>query len=520
MDVNLLPLLLAAIVGLLIGFLSAYLLASRKTSESNAQKVYFETKSIELDKQRSALQDQIRSLAEEDGRKQRALLDAERTTAVAETGLKETQEIVNRIGQELESLKVELNSEREQATLLRESNAELVAKYDASLRSIEEQREFLQKANESLREAFDSLSSSALRQNSSSFIELAKESLDSRITESKADLDARQRAIDTLVKPLSETLTSFQEKVQEIEVKREGAYSEMRTLLDVMKLSTDQLNAGTTNLVTALKTSYVRGRYGEIGLRRLVEAAGMSEYCDFTEQATVNTDDGRLIPDMRIDLPGQRQLILDSKVPLISYMQAFETTVESERMDLLAKHSRDVREHLRRLSNKSYWEQFSETPDFVIMYMQIESSFGAALMQDHGLIEDGINKKVVLATPSTLITMLRTVGFVWQQERLAKSIYDMRDAGVELFKRTTNMLEHFSGVGTGLTRAVNAYNSAVGSLESRFLPHIAKIKDIGGTLANKDMPNLKPVALTVRPLNKETSDDENPPMQGDVEAVD
>ncbi len=337
-----------------------------------------------------------------------------------ETELKETQDAVNRLGEEAESTNAELDSERRQATLLKESNAELVAKYAASLRSIEEQREFLHKANESLREAFNSLSSNALHQNNSSFIELAKESLDSRIIESKADLDARQQAIDTLVKPLSETLSSFQQKVQEIEVKREGAYSEMRTLLDVMKLSTDQLNAGTTNLVTALKTSYVRGRYGEIGLRRLVEAAGMSEHCDFTEQATITTDDGRLIPDMRIDLPGQRQLILDSKVPLLAYMQAFETTVEAERVDCLAKHSKDVRDHLKKLSNKAYWEQFSETPDFVIMYMQIESSFGAALMQDPRLIEDAINKNVVLATPSTLITMLRTVGFVWQQSAWRK----------------------------------------------------------------------------------------------------
>ena len=255
-------------------------------------------------------------------------------------------------------------------------------------------------------------------------------------------------------------------------------------------------------MVSALKTSHVRGKYGEISLRRVVEVAGLSPYCDFEEQVSVNTETGKLRPDMTVNLPGHRQLIIDAKVPLAAYMRAFETDVESERTDLMKEHAGAVRKHLKDLSNKSYWDQFEHAPDFVIMYLQIESSFGAALMAYPVLIEDAINHQIVIATPSTLITKLRTVGFKWQQERMAEKIYEMRDAGVELYNRTNTMLGHFTKIGSGLSTAVNSYNSAVGSMETRVITQLEKIKEIGGTLTKDELTPMKSIDTAIRPVVK------------------
>jgi DNA recombination protein RmuC len=256
-----------------------------------------------------------------------------------------------------------------------------------------------------------------------------------------------------------------------------------------------------------LKTSHVRGRYGEIGLRRVVEFAGMNEYCDFEEQVSVSTDDGRLKPDMIVKLPGQRQVIVDAKVPLASYIQAFETDDEDEKKNLLQKHTLAVREHFKKLSAKSYWSQFDEAPDFVVMYLQIESSFGAALEIDRTLIEDGINNSIILATPTTLITMLRTIAFSWQQVKIADNIFQIRDAGVELYNRVTTLIQHISNVGSNLNSATQNYNKVVGSLESRFIPQVKKLKEIGGTLMDKEIPEIPQIEISQRPINEFTISD-------------
>lgn len=539
--------LAVATIGMLIGFVAG----RRKIASVERDGAKFEAKASELQNQVGQKEAEIKRLTEQDGLKQTQLTNAETARARVETELRESQEQVTRLNNEIALHKNEASSQQglntslqtrvadlnakynasvesanEQKDLLAASkreidslreelsslqvananfqaqNADLDARLEASAKSIEEQKNFIAEADKKLREVFESLSSEALRKNNVSFIEIANEKLKEKVAETAAELEQRKQAIDSLVKPLGESLSKFDEKLGQIELKREGAYSKMETLLDVMKGTTDQLNLGTKQLVTALKTSHVRGRYGEIGLRRIVEAARMTNYCHFTEQDSVATENGKLRPDMTIHLPGNRKLILDSKCPLASYMKTFETDDESEQINCLKSHAVAVRAHLRQLGDKSYWEQFADAPDFVIMYLEIESSYGAALTSDSDLIVDALKYNIVFATPSTLIGMLRTLGFMWQQEKVAESILEMRDAGIELYNRTATMLEHFAKVGVGLKSAVDNYNYTVGSLESRVITHLVKIKDIGGTLTSKELPQIGPVDTAIRPIVK------------------
>jgi DNA recombination protein RmuC len=233
----------------------------------------------------------------------------------------------------------------------------------------------------------------------------------------------------------------------------------------------------------------------------VVEFAGMSSFCDFDEQASLTTEDGKLRPDLIVKLPGQRRVIVDAKVPLAAYMQAFETTQEEEKKEFLKKHALAVREHLKKLSAKAYWSQFDDSPDYVILYLQIESSFGAALEFDRTLIEDGINNGIIFATPTTLITMLRTIAFSWQQVSISENIYQIRDAGIELYNRVTTLIQHIAAVGSNLSAASQNYNKVIGSLESRFIPQVRKLKEMGGTLMDKEIPELNPIETSLRPIN-------------------
>jgi DNA recombination protein RmuC len=265
-----------------------------------------------------------------------------------------------------------------------------------------------------------------------------------------------------------------------------------------MQKSAQALDKGTQNLISALKSSSMRGRYGEIGLRRVVEFAGMTEHCDFVEQVSTASEGGMLRPDMIIKLPEKKTIIVDSKTPLDAYMKAFETDNEAEQLVFLGQHAAAVKDHLRRLSGKAYWSQFADSPDYVVLYMQIESSFAAALQSDPTLIEEAIRHKIIFATPTTLITLLRTVGFIWQQRNVADNIEQIRDAGIELYNRTTVLLGHFSKVGGGLKSAVENYNSAVASLESRFTPQAKKLHALGSAYTKNVIPDIPPIELSIR----------------------
>jgi|GEM_PF-40828 len=394
----------------------------------------------------------------------------------------------------------------EQSTLKRLSEslkiecATLQAKNKETLLRLTEQQDFLQKANEKLKDAFNALSAEALKNNNESFVTLAKATLETQMTDAKGELDKKHQAFDALVKPLSESLGKFDTKIQELEKVRLEQHGQINQYILGVQQSTDKLQKETQSLVSALKSSHSRGRYGEIALRRLVEVAGMTEHCDFEEQVSVSSEEGRLRPDMIIRLPERKSIVVDSKVPLAAYMRAFETENEEERKGLFSQHAASVRDHLKRLSEKAYWSQFEESPDWVVFYMQIESSFGAALQADPTLVEEGIKNRVIFATPTTLITLLRTVGFVWQQVSIAENIEQIRDAGIELYNRTYVLLRHFSNIGGSLKNTVTHYNSAVASLESRFVPCARKLYALGSAYTRNVLPEFDPVEVNVREL--------------------
>ncbi len=373
------------------------------------------------------------------------------------------------------------------------------ARHEEALRAIEEQKRFVTDAQKALKDAFDALSASALDRNNHSFLDLAKTALDTHVAEAKGDLERRTQAIDNLVKPLGESLSKMDEKINSLESKREGAYSHMSTLLDQMKISTAALDKETRSLVTALKTSHTRGRYGEIALRRLVEFAGMTDQCDFEEQVTAEGD-GRLRPDMIIHLPGNRSVVVDSKVPLNAYLQIFETEDHAQQKIFLNQHALAIKTHIKQLSAKAYWDQFPEAPDFVVLFMQIESSFGAALQSWPGLIEEALNNRIIIATPTTLITILRSIGYSWNQLKTVESIEAIREAAVELYERSGVLIEHLIGIGKGLTGTVNHYNKAVGSLEANFLPQGRKIQQLSQAYTKKQLPDVVPIDVNLRPV--------------------
>jgi DNA recombination protein RmuC len=482
--------LISGISALIIGLILGYLFA-----KSRSPKKYIELQS-RLDNE-IFNHNQTKDIFEDEKKKNEVLLKDIQFEQGEKVKYKTQFE---NISNQFENLKLEHDSTWKELDLLKMCNADLNAKYGEALKAVDEQKKFVNETNNTLREAFSSLSADALKNNNQSFLDLAKTVLEKHVNESKNDLEKRQQAIDSVINPLKESLGSFDNKIQEIEKAREGAYSEIKVMLGSMQSTTEKLEKGTSTLITALKTSHVRGKYGEIGLRRVVEFAGMNDFCDFEEQVSVATEDGRLKPDMVVKLPGQRQVIVDSKVPLTSYMQAFETSNEEERKCFLQKHALAVREHFKKLSAKSYWNQFDEAPDFVVMYLQIESSFGAALEFDRSLIEEGINNNIIFATPTTLITMLRTIAFSWQQVKVADNIYQIRDAGVELYNRVTTLIQHISNMGSNLDSAIQNYNKVVGSLESRFVPQVKKLKEIGGTLMDKEIPEIEKIETARRPL--------------------
>jgi DNA recombination protein RmuC len=391
-----------------------------------------------------------------------------------------------------------------------ESNGE--ARYREAENRLREQQLFIEQSNEKLKDAFNALSAEALKHNNTSFVALAKSALETQMTDAKGDLEKRQIAIDALVKPLSETLHRFDENMRQLESNRQQQYGQINQFILGVQQSTEKLQKETHSLVSALKTSHIRGRYGEIALRRVVEFAGMTEHCDFSEQVSVNGEDGNLRPDMIIRLPEGKTIVVDSKVPLNAYMKAFETEDEEEKKQLFMQHAAAVRDHLKKLSAKAYWSQWQHSPDYVILYMQIESSFGAALQSDPTLIEDGIRNRVVFATPTTLITLLRTVGFVWQQLHVAANIEEIRSAGIELYNRTNVLLKHFTNIGGSLKTVVNHYNDAVASLESRFVPQARKLYNLGPALKHP-LTEMKPVETGIRQLGLQSEDllpDETP----------
>jgi DNA recombination protein RmuC len=343
------------------------------------------------------------------------------------------------------------------------------------------------------------VASDTLDHSTTAFLKLAKESFDKVLSEARGDLGKRQEAIQGLVQPLTDSLKQFREHVQTIEKNRQEAYSGLTEHLKILSATQQQLQKETANLVTALRRPEVRGRWGEMTLRRVVELAGMSEHCDFAEQVTTESEDGRQRPDLIVRLPAEREIVVDAKVSLEAYLDAVAAETEEQRKSAMSRHAGQVRSHMNSIADKRYWARFSRAPEFVIMFIPGESFFGAAVDADPNLLEDGLKKRVVLATPTTLIALLRAVAYGWRQERITQNAREISELGKDLYNRMTRLADYLNQIGKGLTGANNAYNKAVGSLEARVLPAARRFKDLGAA-TGAEVPPIEPIETVPRAL--------------------
>src|SRR5579875_3434765 len=380
---------------------------------------------------------------------------------------------------ELADLDRTLQQERQAATEAR-------TRMQVMQQAAEEQRRLLDEAGNRFADTFKALSADALLANNQSFLDLAKQSLEAILAEARGVIDRRQQAIQSLVRPLHDALTRYDDQIRQLESKRDQDYGNLSAQLTELTSTEQRLQKETANLVTALRNPRVRGRWGELTLRRVVELAGLVDHCDFTEQKTVASENARLRPDLIVHLPVGRQVVVDAKVPLEAYLDA--------------------------LGVKAYWDQFPNTPEFVVMFIPGEAFLQAAVEVDPTLIEDGLSRRVVVATPTTLVALMRAVAFGWRQEQIAENAKGTSNLGRQLYERLRTLAEHFADVGTSLGRAVTAYNKTVNSLETRVLTAARRFQELGAA-AGEEILSLEPVDEAPRALAAAT-DERGPEAEG------
>ena len=442
----------AALLGLVVGALGSWIVTrSHLRSQLVAHVAAAQTDLVREQTRAAELERQVLERRQETARFQERLAEAEKAAVQATTRLEETQ------------------------------------------RGLEAQRALLEDARERLRGAFADLSAKALKESKDDFLQLAEHKIDSQLSE-------RQAAIDGLVKPLHESLKRYEEHVDALETARQQAYGNLEEQLRTLNARSTELQRETGALVTTLsRSSQARGRWGEITLRRVVELSGMTARCDFSEQVSVEGEGGRVRPDVIVHLPDRREIVIDSKAPDSEYFKAIAAVGAEERQAALSRHAQQLRLHMTQLASKAYWAEFPQACDFVVMFIPIEPSFSAAVDMDDALIEDAMSRRIVIATPTTLIGLLLAIHHGWRQARMAESAKQISDLGKDLYDRVRTLGRHFERMRKGLVQANEAYNEAVGSLERRVLPGARRFTELGAATGDEIAP-LEPIDQQPRPV--------------------
>ncbi|GAB4227026.1 MAG: DNA recombination protein RmuC [Chlamydiales bacterium] len=385
----------------------------------------------------------------------------------------------------------------------KQSLQEKLISVEIEIRHLQEKLEWMENTENQFSDRFKSLSADIFKENSATFLELASHKLERLHENTKLTVEQKHQAIDAILKPIKETLEKVGESNQQLKTDMTATHASVMEHLKGLAEAQSILRNETSNLVKALRMPHVRGRWGEMQLRRVVELAGMVEHCDFIEQGTsLDSSEKRLRPDMLITLAGGKTLVIDAKTPLNAYLDALETQEESVKEEKLKQHAHQLKQHVIQLSSKAYWDCLEATPEFVVLFLPGETFFSAALEQDPSLMEYAMEKRVVLATPINLIALLRSAAYGWQQEKIAQSAHEISLLGKELYERLHTLTGHFNEMGKGLKKTVESYNSAIGSFESRVLYSARELKKTGIKTA-KEIGNIKPVEQNVRELSSQ-----------------
>jgi len=420
------------------------------------------------------------------------LQDLERHSAAQEGSAVAVREELQRGRETVDRLQAELRT-------VTAEKADAEARASESRAGLEEQKRLLEEAKVRLTEAFRALAADTLKSSNEDFLRLAEQRFKTLTQEAAGELEARKTAVGALVQPLQQALDAYQQEARALEEKRLREISGVgRQLTEVAQAQT-ALQRETSNLVNALRAPQVRGRWGEIALRKTAELAGMTKHCDFSEQESVQTEGGRLRPDMVVHLPAKRDIVVDAKVALNGYLEALEAANPEQREAALTRHAQQVRMHVRRLASKEYWNQFPQAPDFVVLFIPGEAFFAAAMERDPDLLQDALSSQVLIATPTTFIGLLLTAAYGWRQEQVAENAQRISELGRQVHERLAILIEHFAGVGKSLEKSVEAYNRAVGSLETRVLPAARRFPELDSG-SGKPIPGLDPIVQTPRVL--------------------